>query len=119
MRKELLLRTAVIAACLLVVSGCEQRRSDETSGEANPKAWPGFASVPGPVLVGHPLKLSEMSGTERRWGMAPKCGAGIVDQDDGCSESRPMLIIDASCRVRSGRERSRSAWSRSDRGAKP
>jgi hypothetical protein len=48
MPKELLLRTAVIAACLLVVSGCEQRRSDETSGEANPKAWPGFGSGTGP-----------------------------------------------------------------------
>jgi hypothetical protein len=83
MRKDLLLRTAVIVACLLVVSGCQQKRSgDETSGLANPRAWPGFASVPGPVLVGHPLKLSEMTESERRWGLAPKRGAGIVYQDD-------------------------------------
>jgi hypothetical protein len=83
MRKDLLLRTAVILACLLVVSGCQQKRSsDETSGLANPRAWPGFASVPGPVLVGHTLKLSEMTESERRWGLAPKRGAGIVYQDD-------------------------------------
>jgi hypothetical protein len=83
MSKDLLLRTAVVAACLLVVSGCRQKRGgDETSGLANPKAWAGFASVPGPVLTGHTLKLSEMTETERRWGMAPKRGAGIVYQDD-------------------------------------
>jgi hypothetical protein len=83
MRKDLLLRAAVIAAGLVVVSGCQQKRpSDATSGLKNPRAWPGFASVPGPVLVGHPLKLSEMTETERRWGMAPKRGAGIVYQDD-------------------------------------
>jgi hypothetical protein len=81
MRKDLLLRTAVIAACLLVVSGCRQKRSGDETSLASPKAWPGFASVPGPVLVGHPLKLSEMTETERRWGMAPKRGAGIVYQD--------------------------------------
>ena len=82
MRKELLLRAAVIAACLLVVSGCRQKRGGDETSLANPKAWPGFASVPGPVLVGHPLKFSEMTETERRWGMAPKRGAGIVYQDD-------------------------------------
>jgi hypothetical protein len=83
MRKELLLRTAVIVACLLAISGCQQKRGgDETSGSANPKAWPGFASAPGPVLVGHTLKLSEMTESERRWGMAPKRGPGIVYQDD-------------------------------------
>jgi hypothetical protein len=83
MRMDLFLRTAVIAACLLVVSGCQHKRSsDETSGLANPRAWAGFASVPGPVLVGHPLKLGEMTESERRWGMAPKRGAGIVYQDD-------------------------------------
>jgi hypothetical protein len=82
MRKDLLLRTAVIAACLLVVSGCRQKPGGDETSLANPKAWPGFASVPGPVLVGHPLKPSEMSETERRWGMAPKRGAGIVYQDN-------------------------------------
>ena len=83
MPKDLLLRTAVIVACLLVLSGCQQKRSgDASSGLANPRDWPGFASVPGPVLVGHPLKLSEMTESERRWGMAPKRGAGIVYQDD-------------------------------------
>ena len=83
MRKDLLLRTAVIVACLLVISGCRQKRGgDEASGLANPRAWAGFASVPGPVLVGHPLKPSEMTESERRWGMAPKRGAGIVYQDD-------------------------------------
>ena len=82
MRNDLLLRTAVIAACLLVVSGCRQKQGGDETTLANPKAWPGFASVPGPVLVGHPLKLSEMTETERRWGMAPKRGAGIVYQDD-------------------------------------
>jgi hypothetical protein len=83
MSKNLLLRTGVIVVCLLVVSGCRQKRSgDETSGLANPSAWPGFASIPGPVLTGHPLKLSDMTESERRWGLAPKRGAGIVYQDD-------------------------------------
>jgi hypothetical protein len=83
MRKDLLLRTAVIVACLLVVSGCQQKRGgDESSGVANPREWPGFASAPGPVLIGHPLKLSDMTESERRWGIAPKRGAGIVYQDD-------------------------------------
>ena len=77
----LLLRTVVIAAFLLVANGC-RRGGDETSGLGNPRAWPGFSSVPGPVLVGHTLKLAEMTETERRWGMAPKRGAGIVYQDD-------------------------------------
>ena len=57
MRTDLLLRTAVIAACLLVVSGCRQKRGGDETSLGNPRAWPGFASVPGPVLVGHPLKL--------------------------------------------------------------
>jgi hypothetical protein len=83
MPKDLLLRAAVILAGLLVISGCQRKRGgDETRGLANPRTWAGFASVPGPVLVGHPLKLSEMTESERRWGMAPKRGAGIVYQDD-------------------------------------
>jgi hypothetical protein len=82
MRTDLLLRAAVIAACLLVVSGCRQKRGGDETSLGNPRAWPGFASVPGPVLVGHPLKLSEMTETERRWGMAPKRGAGVVYQDN-------------------------------------
>ena len=83
MSKDLLLRAAVVMACLLVVSGCQQRHpGDEIGGAANAREWPGFASVPGPVLTGHPLKLSDMTESERRWGLAPKRGAGIVYQDD-------------------------------------
>jgi hypothetical protein len=83
MHKSLLLRTAVMATCLLVASGCQQKRpADQSGGLRNPRAWAGFASAPGPVLVGHPLKLSDMTESERRWGMAPKRGPGIVYQDD-------------------------------------
>lgn len=82
MRKDLLLRIGVVVACLLVVSGCRQTHPGDETGVTNPRQWPGFASVPGPVLTGHPLKLSDMSESERRWGLAPKRGAGIVYQDD-------------------------------------
>jgi hypothetical protein len=82
MRKDLLLRTGVIAACLLVASGCQQKHpGDETGGPANPSAWAGFASSPGPILVGHPLKPSDLTESERRFGVAPKRGSGIVYQD--------------------------------------
>jgi hypothetical protein len=44
-------------------------------------SWNGFKPEAGPVLVGHAVKLSDMTETEQKYGMAPKRGAGVVYQD--------------------------------------
>ncbi len=84
MHKYFLLRTAVvIAAGFLLASGCRQSRpGEEASAPVNPSAWPGFGSTPGPIMVGRPIKLSDLTESERRFGVAPKRGPGIVYQDD-------------------------------------
>jgi hypothetical protein len=65
---------------ILLVSGCRQRRSgDNVSG---PAQWSGFSSTPGPILVGHPVKLSDLTESERKFGIAPKRGPGVEYQDD-------------------------------------
>jgi hypothetical protein len=75
----------ISAVCFLLIffaNGCRQTRpGDEASGPANPSAWPGFASGTGPVMAGRPIKLSDLTESERRFGVAPKRGPGIVYQD--------------------------------------
>jgi hypothetical protein len=83
MHKLLLVRSAVIAAIFLLASGCQQKRpEDKAFGPANPSAWSGFASSPGPIMVGHPIRFSDMTESEKRFGIAPKRGPGIEYQDD-------------------------------------
>jgi hypothetical protein len=50
-----------------------------SSNSKSPSLAPGFS---GPVLVGHPVKLSDLSDTEIRFGRAPKRGPGLTYQDD-------------------------------------
>jgi hypothetical protein len=84
MHKFTFVRAAVIAAIFLLASGCEQKHTrDRAAGPpSDPTAWSGFAASPGPVMVGHPVKFSEMSDSEKRFGIAPKRGAGVEYQDD-------------------------------------
>ena len=63
-------------------------RQAPASSTATPKVpsaaaatWDGFRPEAGPVLVGHAVKLSDMTETEQKYGMAPKRGAGVVYQD--------------------------------------
>jgi hypothetical protein len=74
-----LMISAVYFLLIFLASGCH-RTGDEASGPA--KTWPGFGSSPGPIMVGRPIKLSDMTETERRFGVAPKRGPGVVYQDD-------------------------------------
>jgi hypothetical protein len=77
------MRAALVAAIILLISGCRQRGSgDNTSGPTSASEWPGFSSSPGPIVTGHPVKFSEMTESERRFGIAPKRGAGVEYQDN-------------------------------------
>jgi hypothetical protein len=83
MNKSLLIRAGVAAAIFLLANGCQQRNAgDNVSGPSTTGQWSGFSSTPGPILVGHPVKFSEMSESERKFGIAPKRGAGVEYQDD-------------------------------------
>src|SRR3984957_11040265 len=82
MRKHFWLRIAVIAACSIAVSGCREKHGgDERRGPSNPASWPGFAGSTAPVLVGHPIKPSELTESEMKYGIAPKRGPGVTYQD--------------------------------------
>ena len=81
MHRSLLVRVTLVAVILLLASGCRQTR-DTIFGPASPGPWSGFDSTPGPVLVGHPVKFSDMTESERKFGIAPKRGPGVVYQDD-------------------------------------
>jgi hypothetical protein len=73
----------VVAAIFLLASGCRQKNpGDNVSGSSTSGQWSGFSSTPGPILVGHPVKFSEMTESERKFGIAPKRGAGVEYQDD-------------------------------------
>jgi hypothetical protein len=83
MNKSLVIRAAVVAATFLLASGCRQRNvGDNVSGPSTTGQWSGFSSTPGPILVGHPVKFSDMTESERKFGIAPKRGPGVEYQDD-------------------------------------
>jgi hypothetical protein len=83
MHRSFSIRVTVIVVGLLLASGCQQRRGgDSVSGPANPSDWPGFASTPGPIMVGHPVKFSDMTESERKFGIAPKRGPGVEYQNE-------------------------------------
>jgi hypothetical protein len=44
-------------------------------------SWDGFMPGAGPVLVGRPVKTSDLTETQQKYGMAPERGAGAVYQD--------------------------------------
>jgi hypothetical protein len=85
-RKWLVLLVLVV----VVGSGC-RKSSDEPSflsrsasshAAAVPSFGAGFMLSNAPVLVGHPIKLSDLSESEVRFGIAPKRGPGVTYQDD-------------------------------------
>ena len=41
----------------------------------------GFRPEAGPVLVGHGVKMSDITETEQKYGIAPKRGTGVIYQD--------------------------------------
>jgi hypothetical protein len=83
MRRSWFIRAVLVAAVILLAIGCRQRRSgDNISGPSTPNQWPGFSSTPGPILVGHPVRFSEMTESERKFGISPKRGPGVEYQDD-------------------------------------
>src|SRR5450755_2589034 len=82
-RFSLTARATVIVAIFLLANGCQQKHTgSEISGPSNPGEWPGFRSSPGPIMAGRPIKFSEMTESEKRFGIAPKRGPGIEYQDD-------------------------------------
>ena len=83
MGKYLYLRAAWIGAAVLLASGCQQRRSDDhLSRPAATGQWSGFSATPGPILIGHPVKFSDLTESERKFGIAPRRGPGVEYQDD-------------------------------------
>jgi hypothetical protein len=83
MHRSLALRAAAIAVALLVANGCRQNRTEDAiSGPSSPGQWSGFSSTPGPILVGHPVKFSDMTESEKKFGIAPRRGPGVEYQDD-------------------------------------
>ena len=103
MRAPLWIVSATAFAVLIASSGCQRRSEKATSAAAPPaiqqtpaprsstaapqsaapsaSSWSGFKPEAGPVLVGHAVKLSDMTETEQKYGMAPKRGTGVVYQD--------------------------------------
>src|SRR6202167_497398 len=78
-----IVRAALVAALVLLANGCQQKGpGDNISGPTSPSEWPGFGSSPGPIVTGHPVKCSEMTESERKFGIAPKRGAGVEYQDN-------------------------------------
>src|SRR5579859_5223850 len=45
-------------------------------------AWDGFQPEAGPVIAAHAVKMSDMSPTEQKYGIAPRRGQGIDFQDN-------------------------------------
>jgi hypothetical protein len=67
---------------LLLAAGCRKNPGDSILGSGSSSQWSGFSSSPGPILVGHPVKFSDMTESERKFGIAPKRGAGVEYQPD-------------------------------------
>jgi hypothetical protein len=74
---------------LLVVafgSACRKSNTPESVSSSRSAAAPsfgaGFWQSNAPVLVGHPIKLSDLSKSEVRFGIAPKRGPGVTYQDN-------------------------------------
>ena len=89
-RGESLWRCLVLIALLLVFDGACRKSTDESFLSSHPgsshSTFPssfgtGFMRSNGPVLVGRPIKLSDLTDSEMRFGIAPKRGPGVTYQD--------------------------------------
>jgi len=82
------LKNWLIPILLLMVFGSACRKSNTPEGAAPsgsnavPSFGAGFRQSNAPVLVGHPIKLSDLSESEVRFGIAPKRGPGVTYQDN-------------------------------------
>jgi hypothetical protein len=84
MNRTWIVRALLIAAMLLLAAGCRKKPAgDNISGSSGTSGqWSGFSSSPGPILVGHTVKLSDMTPSEQKFGIAPKRGPGVEYQPD-------------------------------------
>lgn len=81
------LKTCLVLILLVVVFDSACRKSNAPEGvssrsAAAPSFGAGFWRSNAPVLVGHPVKLSDLSESEVRFGIAPKRGPGVTYQDN-------------------------------------
>ena len=81
------LKKCLVLILLVLVFGSACRKSNtpesvSSSRSAAPSFGAGFWQGNGPVLVGHPVKLSDLSESEIRFGIAPKRGPGVTYQDN-------------------------------------
>ena len=80
------LKKCLVPILLVVVfdSACWKSNTPEggSRSTAVPSFGAGFMQSNAPVLVGHPIKLSDLSESEIRFGIAPKRGPGVTYQDN-------------------------------------
>ncbi len=80
------LKKCLVPILFVVVfdSACWKSNTPEggSRSTAVPSFGAGFMQSNAPVLVGHPVKLSDLSESEIRFGIAPKRGPGVTYQDN-------------------------------------
>ena len=82
------LKKCLVLILLVVVFDSACRKSNTPEGvsssrsAAAPSFGAGFWRSNAPVLAGHPIKLSDLSESEIRFGIAPKRGPGVTYQDN-------------------------------------
>jgi len=82
------LKKCLVPIVLVVVfdGACRKSNTPESVSPSRTTSAPsfgaGFMQSNAPVLVGHPIKLSDLSESEIRFGIAPKRGPGVTYQDN-------------------------------------
>jgi hypothetical protein len=87
----------VIAAAVVLTPACGRKDAASPPTAAAPSvakapaapppaptapAWDGFQPEAGPVITAHPVKISDMTPSEQKYGLAPTRGQGIDFQDN-------------------------------------
>lgn len=78
------LKQCLVLILLTLVFGSACRKSDKPESVSSSRSTvassfgPGFMLSNAPVLVGHAIKLSDLSESEIRFGIAPKRGPGVT-----------------------------------------
>jgi len=82
MSKKFLLLILLLMFC----NACRKSNTPESVSPARttpaPSFGAGFMQSKAPILLGHPVKLSNLSESEIRFGIAPKRGPGVTYQDN-------------------------------------
>jgi hypothetical protein len=82
------LEQCLVLILLVLVFNGACRKSDKPESVSPSRSTvassfgPGFMLSNAPVLVGHPIKLSDLSESEIQFGIAPKRGPGVTYQDN-------------------------------------